>query len=141
MVQRLALTAILVDDYDTALAFYVGKLGFEKREDNVLSLSKRWVVVVPPCSDSGLLLARAADERQRGAIGNQSGGRVFLFLETDDFDRDFPNYCQRGVTFVEAPRQEAYGKVAVFEDIYGNRWDLIQSRTLSRPPSPPADPE
>ena len=140
MVQRLALTAILVDDYDTALAFYVGKLGFAKREDTHISPTKRWVVVVPPGGESGLLLARAADERQRNSIGNQSGGRVFLFLETDDFDRDFANYRQRGVKFVEAPRQEAYGKVAVFEDIFGNRWDLIQSRTLSRPPSPPAAP-
>ena len=128
MPQCLSLTAILVDDYDTALAFYVGKLGFEKREDTALSPTKRWVVVVPPGGESGLLLARAADEMQRRSIGNQSGGRVFLFLETDDFDRDFATYCQRGVYFVEAPRQEAYGKVAVFEDIYGNRWDLIQSR-------------
>ena len=140
MVQHLALTAILVDDYDTALAFYVGILGFEKREDTVLSPTKRWVVVVPPGGESGLLLARAADDRQRNSIGDQSGGRVFLFLETDDFDRDFANYRQRGVNFVEAPRQEAYGKVAVFEDIFGNRWDLIQSRTLSRPLSPPAAP-
>ena len=115
MVQRLALTAILVADYDTALAFYVGKLGFDKREDTVLSLTKRWVVVVPPGGESGLLLARAADDRQRNSIGDQSGGRVVLFLETDDFDRDFANYCERGVNFVEAPRQEAYGNVAVFE--------------------------
>ena len=96
--------------------------------------------MVPPGGESGLLLARAAHDRQRNSIGDQSGGRVFLFLETDDFDRDFANYRQRGVDFVEAPRQESYGKVAVFEDIYGNRWDLIGSRAFSRQPSPPAVP-
>lgn len=126
MPQRLSLTALLVDDYDRALAFYVGKLGFELREDAPLTPDKRWVVVAPPGSPSGLLLARAADEAQRGAIGHQSGGRVFLFLETDDFARDHRAYTSQGVRFVEAPRHEPYGIVAVFEDIYGNRWDLIQ---------------
>lgn len=126
MPQRLNLTALLVDDYDRALSFYVGTLGFELHEDTPLTRDKRWVVVAPPGSANGLLLARADDERQREAIGNQSGGRVFLFLETDDFGRDHRAYTERGVRFTESARNEPYGKVAVFEDIYGNRWDLIQ---------------
>lgn len=128
MPQRLSLTALLVDGYDAAIDFYVGLLGFTLREDTPLPGGKRWVVVAPPGGSAGLLLARAADERQRRAIGDQSGGRVFLFLETDDFDRDHAVYTRRGVRFVEAPRHEPYGTVAVFEDPYGNRWDLIQPR-------------
>ena len=128
MTQNLAMIALLVDDYDNALSFYVGKLGFEKTEDKRLSAMKRWVTVVPPGGASGLLLARAADDRQREAIGNQSGGRVFLFLHTDDFEGDHAKYIRRGVRFVEQPRNETYGKVAVFEDPYGNRWDLIEPR-------------
>jgi catechol 2,3-dioxygenase-like lactoylglutathione lyase family enzyme len=129
MRQHLSLTALVVRDYDEALAFYVNKLGFELREDTRLSDDKRWVVVAPPGSiESGLLLARAANARQADAIGNQSGGRVFLFLTTDNFDRDHVAYAQRGVNFVERPRVEPYGKVAVFEDLYGNRWDLIEHR-------------
>lgn len=125
--QHLGLTALVVRDYDEALAFYVAKLGFELREDTRLSDDKRWVVVAPSGSaESGLLLAKAANARQADAIGNQSGGRVFLFLVTDDFDRDHATYLQRGVNFVEAPRVEPYGTVAVFEDLYGNRWDLIE---------------
>ena len=115
MPQNLKLTALVVRDYDEAIAFYVGKLGVELR----------WVVVGPPGSDSGLLLARASDDRQSRAIGNQTGGRVFLFLETDDFARDHALYCARGIAFLEPPRIEPYGTVAVFEDLYGNRWDLI----------------
>lgn len=126
MSQRLNLTALLVDDYDTALSFFVGKLGFALREDTRLADGKRWVVVAPHGSASGLLLARAVGDRQRQAIGDQSGGRVFLFLETDDFARDHLAYTQRGVRFVETPRHEPYGTVAVFEDLYGNRWDLIE---------------
>ena len=126
MSQRLSLTAILVDDYDKAISFYVGKLGFELCQDTPLTAEKRWVVVAPPGADSGILLARAVEDRQRKAIGDQSGGRVFLFLETDDFARDHLAYTQRGVHFIEAPRHEPYGTVAVFEDLYGNRWDLIQ---------------
>jgi catechol 2,3-dioxygenase-like lactoylglutathione lyase family enzyme len=127
MAQRIALTAVLVDDYDTAIAFYVGRLGFDLREDRRLSADKRWVVVAPNGGGGGgLLLARAATARQRVAIGEQSGGRVFLFLETDDFARDYQAYVASGVIFVEAPRHEQYGIVAVFEDPYGNRWDLIQ---------------
>ncbi len=125
MPQNLKLTVLVVRDYDEAIAFYVGKLGFELRNDEVAGQAKRWVVVGPPGSDSGLLLARASDDRQSRAIGNQTGGRVFLFLETDDFARDHALYCARGIAFLEPPRIEPYGTVAVFEDLYGNRWDLI----------------
>jgi len=129
MRQHLGLTTLVVHDYDEAIAFYVDKLGFELREDTPLNSEKRWVVVAPSGSnESGLLLARAANARQAEAIGNQSGGRVFLFLVTDDFQRNHKRYVERGVTFVEAPRTEPYGTVAVFEDIYGNRWDLIERR-------------
>ncbi|MEJ2407942.1 MAG: VOC family protein [Novosphingobium sp.] len=126
MAQRLGLTALVVADYDEAIAFYVGKLGFELREDTQLTPEKRWVVVAPKGGASALLLARAANDRQRAAIGEQSGGRVFLFLETDDFARDYATYRERGVRFVRAPSYEAYGTVAVFEDLYGNLWDLIE---------------
>lgn len=126
MPQQLGLISLLVDEYDRAIAFYVGKLGFELRHDVALEAGKRWVVVAPVGATSGLLLARAADDRQIGAIGNQSGGRVFLFLETDDFARDHRAFTQAGIIFIEAPRHEPYGIVAVFEDLYGNRWDLIQ---------------
>jgi catechol 2,3-dioxygenase-like lactoylglutathione lyase family enzyme len=124
--QRLGLTALLIRDYDEAIAFYVGKLGFELREDTQLTADKRWVVVGPPGNAGGLLLARAVGDRQSRSIGDQSGGRVFLFLETDDFARDHATYLERGIRFTEAPRLESYGIVAVFEDVYGNRWDLIQ---------------
>ena len=126
MHQRLNLTALLVDEYDTAISFFVGKLGFELRDDTALTDGKRWVVVAPHGTASGLLLARAVGDRQRQAIGDQSGGRVFLFLETDNFVRDHLAYTQRGIIFVEPPRYEPYGIVAVFEDLYGNRWDLIE---------------
>lgn len=130
MPQRLNLTALVVDEYDTALSFFVGKLGFEVREDTQLGDGKRWLVVAPHGWASGLLLARAVGDRQRNAIGDQSGGRVFLFLETDDFARDHLAYTQQGVHFVEPPRHEPYGIVAVFEDLYGNRWDLIEPVTV-----------
>lgn len=125
MTQRLGLVTVLVDDYDEALAFYVGKLGFSLREDRQLTSDKRWVVVAPDRGGAGLLLARAANERQAHAVGNQSGGRVFLFLETDDFKRDHASFIRAGIRFLEEPREEPYGIVAVFEDLYGNRWDLI----------------
>jgi catechol 2,3-dioxygenase-like lactoylglutathione lyase family enzyme len=124
--QRLSLTALLVRDYDEAIDFYTNKLGFELREDRRLSSEKRWVVVAPPGSAAGLLLARAVNDRQRASIGAQAGGRVFLFLETDDFARDHARYLAHGVRFLEEPRTEAYGTVAVFEDLYGNRCDLIE---------------
>ncbi len=132
MPQRLNLTALLVDEYDIALSFFVGKLGFELREDTALTDDKRWVVVAPYGAATGLLLARAVGDRQRKAIGDQSGGRVFLFLETDDFARDHLAYTQQGIRFVEAPRHEPYGLVAVFVDLYGNRWDLIEPVTGKR---------
>lgn len=131
MRHRLALTAIIVRDYDEAIAFYCGKLGFNLREDRELSPDKRWVVVGPRGAESGLLLAKASNDPQRASIGNQSGGRVFLFLETDDFWRDYNAFVSAGVVLAESPRHESYGTVVVFEDLYGNRWDLIQpsSRT------------
>ena len=127
MPQHLSLTAVVVRDYDEAIAFFVGKLGFELREDTRLDEEKRWVVVAPPGSiESGILLAKAANPGQAQAIGNQSGGRVFLFLATDDFNRDYEAFRARGVKFLREPRREPYGTVAVFEDLYGNRWDLIE---------------
>lgn len=126
MTQRLGLVTVVVADYDTAIAYYTRQLGFELVEDTRLNDTKRWVVVRSRGAGSaGLLLARAANDQQRSAIGNQTGGRVFLFLYTDDFARDFELYSRRGVQFVEPPRQETYGTVAVFADLYGNRWDLI----------------
>jgi catechol 2,3-dioxygenase-like lactoylglutathione lyase family enzyme len=125
MPQRLALTALLVTDYDPAIAFFTTALGWDLVEDVAQGPEKRWVVVAP-AGGSGLLLARAADEDQRAMIGKQGGGRVFLFLETDDFDRDHARMTAAGVRFLEAPRREVYGTVAVFEDISGNRWDLIE---------------
>jgi catechol 2,3-dioxygenase-like lactoylglutathione lyase family enzyme len=124
--QHLSLTALLVRDYDEAIAFFVGRLGFGLREDTALGDGKRWVVVGPPGGEGALLLARAVGERQAAAVGDQSGGRVFLFLQTTDLARDRARFEARGVRFVEATRTEAYGQVAVFEDLYGNRWDLVQ---------------
>ncbi len=121
----LVLTALLVRDYDEALAYFTVALGFELREDTRLPGGKRWVVVGPR-GGGGLLLAQAATDRQRALIGGQGGGRVFLFLETDDFAHDHAQFTDRGVRFVEPPRREPYGQVAVFEDLYGNRWDLIE---------------
>ena len=132
MHRNLSLTALLVRDYDEAIAFYVGKLGFDLREDTSLGDGKRWVVVAPGSKGGGLLLAQADDARQLEAVGNQSGGRVFLFLQTDDFARDHADYREKGVRFLEEPRYEPYGTVAVFEDLYGNRWDLIEPRLQVR---------
>jgi catechol 2,3-dioxygenase-like lactoylglutathione lyase family enzyme len=127
MTQHLAAIALVVPDYDEAIAFYVGKLGFELVEDTRLSEAKRWVLVAPPGSrETRLLLARADGPEQRTRIGNQAGGRVFLFLHTDDFARDHKALRERGVRFIEPPRHESYGTVAVFVDPYGNKWDLIQ---------------
>lgn len=127
----LALVALVVRDYDEALAFYVGTLGFELVEDTYIpEQDKRWVVVCPPgATESRLLLARAATPEQESRIGNQTGGRVFLFLYTDDFDRDYARYRAKGVVFVREPKQERYGKVAVFRDLYGNLWDLLQPKS------------
>lgn len=128
MSQRLTLAALLVRDYDEAIAFYVGKVGFDLVEDSDMGGGKRWVVVRPPGSEAGLLLARAVRD-QAARVGDQAGGRVFLFLNTDDFDSDHARMTAAGVRFLEAPRREPYGTVAVFEDLYGNRWDLIQRTT------------
>jgi catechol 2,3-dioxygenase-like lactoylglutathione lyase family enzyme len=129
MRQHIALVALVVAEYDEAIAWYTGRLGFRLVEDTRLDDVKRWVVVAPPgAAESGLLLARAADPRQRQAIGSQTGGRVFLFLHTDDFQRDQAAFRARGVSFVSEPRQEPYGTVAVFVDLYGNRWDLIEPK-------------
>lgn len=122
---RLALTALLVRDYDEAIDFYVRKAGFELVEDTDMGGGKRWVVVRPPGSDAALLLARAVGDQAR-AVGDQGGGRVFLFLETDDFAGDHARMTAAGVRFLETPRHEPYGTVAVFADLYGTRFDLIQ---------------
>ena len=127
MKQHIAAVTLLVPDYDKAIAYYVGMLGFELIEDTALSPTKRWVVVAPPGNgETGLLLARADSPDQRQAIGNQTGGRVFLILKTDDFERDFARFKQAGIEFLEDPRAEAYGKVVVFRDAFGNKWDLIE---------------
>jgi catechol 2,3-dioxygenase-like lactoylglutathione lyase family enzyme len=127
MRQHLAHVALLVRDYDEAIAYFTNVLGFILIEDAPRGPTKRWVVVSPPgASETTLLLARAANAEQEAAVGRQSGGRVMFFLHTDDFARDYERYRAKGVTFVESPRFEEYGTVVVFEDLYGNRWDLIQ---------------
>ena len=127
MKQHIAAITLLVSDYDKAIAYYVGKLGFKLIEDTELSPTKRWVVVAPRGKgETGLLLAQADSPNQRQTIGNQTGGRVFLILKTDDFDRDFARFKQAGIEFLEEPRLEAYGKVVVFRDAFGNKWDLIE---------------
>lgn len=129
MTRSIALVSLVVRDYDEAIAFYTGCLGFSVAEDTPLAEGKRWVVVAPPNgSGAALLLARAATAEQLSCVGNQTGGRVFLFLHTDDFRREYDEMRSRGVQFTEQPREEAYGTVAVFVDLYGNRWDLVQPR-------------
>jgi catechol 2,3-dioxygenase-like lactoylglutathione lyase family enzyme len=129
MKQRIAQVALVVKDYDEAILFYTQKLNFTLIEDTHLSEVKRWVVIAPPGSNEcRLLLAKAANEHQLASVGNQTGGRVFLFLYTDDFQRDFQDMTGKGVHFIRPPSQEEYGTVAVFEDLYGNLWDLIQPR-------------
>ena len=122
----LSLVSLIVRDYDEAIAFYTGKLGFELREDTVLGPDKRWVIVSPAGVGTGILLAKAKNAEELAAVGNQAGGRVFLFVETADFHRDHDRMVNAGVTFREDPRHEAYGIVAVFEDLYGNLFDLIE---------------
>ena len=129
MPQTIAAITLVVADYDEAIAYYTQVLGFELIEDSPREPGKRWVLVAPPGSHTRLLLARAATPAQRERIGDQTGGRVFLFLHTDDFWRDHAAYLERGVEFVEAPREESYATVAVFKDRYGNRWDLIQPKS------------
>jgi catechol 2,3-dioxygenase-like lactoylglutathione lyase family enzyme len=129
MPQHLGLVSVVVRDYDEAVAFYVNQLGFTLVEDALQpEQDKRWVVVSPPgAKESRILLARASNDQQLARIGNQTGGRVFLFLYTDDFWRDFNTYKAKGVVFVREPKKEAHGTVAVFQDLHGNQWDLVQS--------------
>ncbi len=123
--------AIVVREYDEAIDFYVNKLGFELLEDTPQSATKRWVRVAPKGAQTGLLLAKAANDEQLTAIGNQTGGRVFLFLHTDDFERDYARLQQQGIRIVRERSEEPYGTVAVFADLYGNLWDLIQPKPTS----------
>lgn len=128
MHQFIGAISLVIPDYDQAIDFYVNTLGFQLVEDTDLGDGKRWVLVAPPCStETRLLLAKADSPAQTAAIGNQTGGRVFLFLNTDDFARDHAAFLSRGVQFLESPRSEPYGTVAVFRDPFGNKWDLIES--------------
>ena len=127
MPQSIAHIALVVDDYDDAIKFYTEKLGFALLEDTAQSATKRWVLVAPPGSrECSLLLAKGVGEEQQSRMGNQTGGRVFLFLRTDDFWRDYEKMRARDIHFVREPKVEAYGTVAVFADLYGNRWDLVE---------------
>ena len=124
--QKIAHIALVVRDYDEAIVWFTGKLGFALVADTDMGGGKRWVLVAPPGGGTQLLLAKAVGPEQETRIGNQTGGRVFLFLETDDFARDYEAFKARGVVFVRPPSRESYGTVAVFEDICGNRWDMIE---------------
>jgi len=126
MKKSIAHIALVVEDYDKAIDFYTQKLDFVLLEDTPQSEIKRWVLVAPKDSECQILLAKAIGEEQKSRIGNQTGGRVFLFLQTDDFWRDYENYKSKGVKFARDPKTEDYGTVAVFEDLYGNLWDLIE---------------
>lgn len=129
MKQHIAQLALVVGDYDEAIRFYTEKLNFQLIEDTPMSETKRWVVVAPPGSTGcRLLLAKAANPEQQTRVGNQTGGRVFLFLHTDDFWRDYHAMLERGIRFVREPAEEPYGTVAVFEDLYGNLWDFIEPK-------------
>jgi catechol 2,3-dioxygenase-like lactoylglutathione lyase family enzyme len=130
MKQYIARISLVVYDYDEAIQFYTKKLGFDLVEDTILSETKRWVLVKPKgATDCFLLLAKAAGDEQKSRIGNQTGGRVFLFLYTDDFWRDYNQMLKNGIKFIREPKEETYGTVAVFEDLYGNLWDLIEAKT------------
>ncbi|MEV7787536.1 VOC family protein [Streptomyces sp. NPDC088106] len=133
--RRIALVTLVVDDYDEAIRFYTGALGFRLAEDTPRPGGGRWVVVEPGAghTGTGLLLARAEGEAQRARVGDQTGGRVAFFLYTDDFARDHARLAGAGVTFLEEPRHEPYGSVAVFQDLYGNRWDLLQPAARPSP--------
>lgn len=125
--QKIALVALVVDDYDKAIEFYTKKLRFDLIEDTKLSDTKRWVIIAPQGStECSVLLAKASNDEQKSRIGNQTGGRVFLFLYTDNLERDFNNLIGNGIRIIREPSVEAYGKVLVFEDLYGNHWDLIE---------------
>jgi len=134
MAASLVLVSLVVRDYDEAIAYYTSALDFALVEDTSREGGKRWVVVAPRGGrGASLLLARAATEKQKQAVGNQTGGRVFLFLGTDDFWRDYQAMLSRGVEFIEQPREESYGTVVVFNDLYGNKWDLVQHKTSHKP--------
>ncbi len=127
MNQKIAHASLLVNDYDEAIQFYTEILNFDLIEDTALNEDKRWVLIAPKNSKGfSLLLAKASNDLQRTRIGNQTGGRVFLFLNTDNIKRDFETYKTNGVKFIREPKSESYGTVAVFEDLYGNLWDLIE---------------
>ncbi|HTB98742.1 MAG TPA: VOC family protein [Terracidiphilus sp.] len=127
--QHICAVALVVRDYDEAKAWYCQVLGFDVVEDILLAEGKRWILVAPPgARESRLLLAKSATKQQSRRVGNQTGGRVFLFLRTDNFKRDYDAMREKGVRFCEEPRHESYGTVAVFEDLYGNRWDLLESK-------------
>ena len=127
MKRKIVHVALVVHDYDEAIQFYIEKLDFILIEDTTLSPEKRWVLVKPDEeSECSILLAKASNEEQKANIGNQAGGRVFLFLETDNFQRDYDKMLEKGINFVRKPSQQEYGTVAVFEDLYGNLWDLIE---------------
>ena len=131
MKQHIAHIALVVANYDEAIKFYTEKLNFTLIEDTKLSETKRWVMVKPKgYGQCCLLLAQAATEEQKSRVGNQTGGRVFLFLYTDDFWRDHHNYLEKGINFVRQPIEEPYGTVAVFKDLYGNLWDLIEPKKI-----------
>ena len=131
MKQQIGHITLVVDDYDEAIKFYTEKLNFKLKEDTALSETKRWVIVTPPGSDGcGLLLAKAANEEQKERVGNQTGGRVFLFLFTSDFWTDYKQMVQNGIIFTRNPSEEEYGTVAVFQDLYGNLWDFIESKKV-----------
>ncbi len=129
MTQNIFQLVLVVRDYDEAIAFYTDKLGFIVLEDTRLSEEKRWVRVAPEGSGCSLLLAKAANAEQLASVGNQTGGRVFLFVHTDDVRRDFKTMQARGVSFIGEPREEEYGTVVVFSDLYGNKWDLIEPKS------------
>lgn len=123
----LGMIAIVIDDYDLAISHYVNDLGFTLIEDKEMTPEKRWVVVAPSKDGAKILLAKAANDQQRAAIGNSTGGRVGFFMYTTNFNETYETYSSRGIEFIETPRQEAYGQVVVFKDKYGNKWDLIES--------------
>lgn len=131
MSQRISHIALLVNDYDEAIEFYTQKLAFELVEDTKLSEVKRWVLVRPKGGECSLLLAKAADDEQRKFIGNQSGGRVFLFLHTTEFNKDYQNLIANNITIVRETISEPYGRVCVFVDLYGNKWDLVEIPNLN----------
>jgi len=124
----LGMIAIVVDEYDAAISHYVSDLGFTLIEDKIMSPEKRWVVVTPSREGARILLAKAANDQQRAAIGNSTGGRVGFFMYTTNFMETYQSYKSRGVEFIEQPRQEVYGQVVVFKDMYGNKWDLIEQK-------------